>query len=156
MLYFYSFFNLAIPFSFGSRNDVSRKASKKTLADKFGKSLSSFKLSMSKAFYPHTSSTDNILHSNTIDVSSFRVPHPRDDRRSLDSNLLTDYLKTLQNQICILKGIIDKKENEIIHLTKTSDNERFKYEQENLELKHQIEQLKFENTQLKVLYQPDN
>jgi hypothetical protein len=112
---------------------------------------------MSKAFYPHLSSTENILHSNTIDVTSFRTTNNQcEGRRSLDSTLLTDYLKKLQNEICVLKGIIDKKENLIINLTKTSDEERLKYEKENLDLKQQIEQLQIENCQLKALYQPDN
>jgi hypothetical protein len=113
---------------------------------------------MSKAFYPHISSTENISNSNTIDISSLRMTtnNQHGARRSLDSTMLTDYLKTLQNEICILKGIIDKKENIIINLTKTSDEERLKYEKENLELKQQIEQLQFENSQLKARYQSDN
>jgi len=137
-----------------------RKTSKKTFADKFGKSLTNFKVSMSKAFYPHMSSMENLENSNTIDVASIQTTNnnnnQRLDRRSLDSNLLTDYLKTLQNEICVLKGIIDKKETIILNLTKTSDEERIRYEKENLELKQQIEQLQFENYQLKTVHQPDN
>jgi len=56
----------------------------------------------------------------------------------------------------ILKGIIGRKDNQINNLTKTSEDERLKYEKENLELKQQIEQLQFENSKLKTLYQPDN
>jgi len=115
---------------------------------------------MSKAFYPHMSSMENLENSNTIDVASIQTTNnnnnQRLDRRSLDSNLLTDYLKTLQNEICVLKGIIDKKETIILNLTKTTDEERIRYEKENLELKQQIEQLQFENCQLKTVHQPDN
>jgi hypothetical protein len=113
---------------------------------------------MSKAFYPHMTSMENLTNSNTIDVSSLRPTNNNQylDRRSLDSNLLTDYLKTLQNEICVLKGIIDKKETIILNLTKTTDEERIRYEKENLELKQQIEQLQFENCQLKTIHQPDN
>jgi hypothetical protein len=150
------FLRLAIPWQFGSKSNVcsssTRKTSKKTFADKVGKSISSFKLSMSKAFIPHLSSTDTISRSNTIDVSSFRSSRQPDQRRSVDLNLSNNYLKILHNEICVLKGIIDKKEA----IIKTSEEERLRYEKENFELKQQIEQLQIENSQLKSLYQADN
>lgn len=119
--------------------------------------MNHFKISMSKAFNPHLSSTENLLQSNTIDISSYgRTNHQHDTRRNFDTNILTDYLKTLQNEICVLKGIIDEKKTFISDLTKTSEEERSKYEKENVELRQQILQLQYENSQLKALYQPDN
>jgi hypothetical protein len=107
---------------------------------------------MSKAFIPHISSTDMTSHSNTIDGSSFRYSRQPEQRRSVDLTLSNNYLKVLHNEICVLKGIIDKKEA----IIKTSEEERLRYEKENFELKQQIEQLQIENSQLKSLYQADN
>lgn len=119
--------------------------------------MTNFKVSMSKAFNPHLCSSENLLQSNTIDTSSYRrAQNQRGNRPNSESSVLTDHLKHLQNEVCVLKGIIDKKETIITNLTKTSDDERLRYEKENLELKQQIEQLQYENCQLKALYKPDN
>ncbi len=108
---------------------------------------------MSKAFVPHVTTTDTTTtHSNTIDVSSFRSSFQPEQRRSVDLTLTNNYLKVLHNEICVLKGIIDKKDTVI----KTCEEERVRYEKENFELKQQIEQLQNENLQLKNLYQADN
>ena len=103
---------------------------------------------MSKAFIPHNSILETTPHGHTIDVSSVRP----DQRRSVDSNLTDSYLKILHDEICVLKGIIDKKEAIIIQLTKDSDEERLQYQQ----LQQQIEQLREENSQLKAFQQADN
>ncbi len=144
---------LGIPWQFSVKSNVSstRKTPKKTFADKVGKSISSFKLSMSKAFIPHISPTDMTLHSNTIDLSSFRSSRQPEQRRSVDLTLSNNYLKVLHNEICVLREIIDKKEA----IIKTLEEERPRYEKENFELKQQIEQLQIENSQLKSLYQAD-
>ncbi len=110
---------------------------------------------MSKAFHPHFSSTENILQSNTIDISSPLPVLQSVEPKTFDTNLLTECLKTLQNEIRILKELIDIKENRLKNVTKSSYEERMKYEKENLQLKQQIYQLQIENCQLKARYQSD-
>lgn len=107
---------------------------------------------MSKAFIPHGSTLEATSHGHTIDVSSVRP----EQRRSVDSNLTDSYLKILHDEICVLKGIIDKKEAMILQLTKDSDEERLQHRQENSHLQSQIEQLQRENSQLKAFQQADN
>lgn len=122
-----------IPIQIISTSNVSspaRKSSKKTFANKFGKSISSFKSSMTRAFNPQFTSTDNLQ----------------------SSNLLTDGLKVLHDEIRVLKQLVDRKEMLLNHVTKTSYEDRLKYEKENFELKQQIEQLIDENMQLKARY----
>ena len=148
-------FDLAISWQFGLKNNgvlSMGKNGKKSFADKVGKSISTFKTSMSKAFIPHMHSLDSDSHAHTIDMSSLRA----DQRRSVDANLNENYLKILQDEICVLKGIIDKKEITINQMRKSSDEERLQYLQENAQLKQQIEQLQWENSQLKAFYQADN
>ena len=110
---------------------------------------------MSKAFHPHFSSTENILQSNTIDISSPRPVLQSVEPKTFDSSLLSECLQTLQNEIRILKELIDIKENRLKNITKSSYEERMKYEKENLQLKQQIYQLQIENCQLKARYQSD-
>jgi hypothetical protein len=151
--------NLDIPSQLIFKSNASspaRKIPKKTFVNKFGKSISNFKSSMSKAFYPHFSSTENIQHAHTIDISSPRPMSQPVECKTSDSNMLTDCLKTLQNEIRILKELIDRKENMLMNITKTSSEERLKYEKENIQLKEQIYQLQIENGQLKARYQSDN
>ncbi|CAF4123854.1 unnamed protein product [Rotaria sp. Silwood2] len=130
-----------------------RKISKKNFANKVGKSLSNFKSNVSKAFNPHFSSTETIQYSNTMDASSHRTICQNDKRNTFDSNLLTDCLKSLQNENHILKELIDKKEASFMNLTKTSYEERLKYEREISQLKQTIDELRLENSQLKAHYQ---
>lgn len=124
------------------------KTGTKSFADKVGKSITTLKTSVSKAFIPHDSSSQ----AHTIDTSSLRA----DQHRTVDINTTENYLKVLQEEICVLKGIIGKKETMIIQLRKTSDEERLQYQQENSQLKQQIERLQWENSQLKAFYQADN
>lgn len=143
-------FSLALSWQFGLKSTSPGK--KKSFVDKVGKSITSFTTTMSKAFIPHTSILEATPHGHTIDVSSVRP----DQRRSVDSNLTDGYLKILHDEICVLKGIIDKKEAIIIQLNKDSDEERLQHRQKNRELQRQIEQLKQENSQLKAFHQADN
>ncbi|UJR16038.1 hypothetical protein I4U23_002952 [Adineta vaga] len=119
------------------------KTTKKSFANKFGKSLSSFKTSMTRAFNPQFTSTDNLQYTSTMNISS------------CPSNPLPDYFKTLHDEIRVLKQIIDRKEMLLNHVTKTFKEDRLKYERENLQLKQRIDQLQDENMQLKTLYQSD-
>ncbi|CAF3369435.1 unnamed protein product [Rotaria sp. Silwood1] len=127
-----------------------RKIPKRTFANKVGKSLSNFKFNVSKAFNPHCSSSETIQHLNTMNISSHRTTYQHDKRNIFDSSLLTDCLKSLQNENRILKELMDKKETAFINLTKTSYEERLKYEKEISQLKQTIEQLELENSQLKA------
>nr|ACF75482.1 rho GTPase activating protein [Adineta vaga] len=119
------------------------KTTKKSFANKFGKSLSSFKTSMNRAFNPQFTSTDNLQYTSTMNISS------------CPSNPLPDYFKTLHDEIRVLKQIIDRKEMLLNHVTKTFKEDRLKYERENLQLKQRIDQLQDENMQLKTLHQSD-
>jgi hypothetical protein len=140
-----------------SKTNVSshvRKPSKRNFANKFGKSFLNFKSTMSKAFHPAFSSTENMQYSNAINMSSQTI-NQHDSPKAFQSNFLTDCLKSLQDEIRILKELIDKKQNLLTTLTITSNEERRKYEEENMQLKQKIEQLQFENSQLKARYQSD-
>jgi len=79
----------------GNGSSTARKSSKKAFADKFGKSISNFKISMSKAFNPQVSSTENLNHANTIDISSSRPIHRRNEHPNLDSDSSADYIKKI-------------------------------------------------------------
>ncbi|CAF0873127.1 unnamed protein product [Adineta steineri] len=147
-----------IPSQILSKSNVSspiRKTSKKTFANKFGKSITNFKTSVSRAFHPHFSSSENIQYSSCINISSRTLNQTDQSSKSIQSNILNDCLKNLQDEIYILKDLIDKKDNLLNNLTKTSYEERLKYEKENIELKQIIEQLQYENEQLKARYQSD-
>ena len=93
-------------------------------------------------------------HSNITNISSQTI-NQHDSPKSIQSDFLNDCLKSLQDEIRVLKDLIDKKQNLINNLTKTSNEERLKYEEENILLKQKIEQLQFENSQLKARYQSD-
>ncbi|CAF0777321.1 unnamed protein product [Rotaria sordida] len=145
-----------IPSQILSANNVTssiRKIPKKTFANKLGKSLSNFKSNVSKALNPHISSNETIQHLNTIDITSSRTIYQHDKRNIFDTNLLNDCLKSLQNENHLLKELINKKDISFINLTKTSYEERLKYEREINQLKQIIEQLQMENLQLKARYQ---
>lgn len=128
------------------------KTPKKTLANRFGKSLSYFKSNMTKAFQPTYSSTETLQQSNAIEISSPRPVSQNCEYSILDPNLSTDCVKSLQNESRLLRDLIDKKETVLTNLTKTSYEERLKYEREISQLKQTVEQLQKENAQLKALF----
>jgi len=148
-------FRLALPWQFSSKSDASttlpRKGSKKTLADKFAKPFSNIKQSMSKAFIPPITSMENVCSSATLD-SSFRSPN----RRISELNFSNECNRMLESQISELKTTIDEKDSLIKSLRKTCDDDRRRYEKETRDLRQFIEQLQYENAQLKAIYQPDN
>jgi hypothetical protein len=121
--------------------------SKKGFVNKFGKSFSSLKSTMSKAIQSHISSNENV--SPPIDSSLSFPSSEQSDRHSLDyQTFQNNPLKKLQTDIDILKELLDKKEFLIIELTKTSRDERLKFEKEKLQLNQKIEQLQNENIKL--------
>jgi len=111
---------------------MEKSSSKKGFANKFGKSFSSLKSSMSKALQSHILPNEN--ESQTID--------------SLPSNQQQFESKALQNQIDLLKEVLEEKELLIIDLRKTSHEEQLKFEKEKFQFKQKIEQLQNENMQL--------
>ncbi|CAF3387500.1 unnamed protein product [Rotaria socialis] len=111
---------------------------------------------MTKAFHPSFSSIEAIEHSKTIGISSPLAVDPYETRHIFDSNVLTACLKSLQNENRLLKELIDEKETLLINLTKTSNEERLKYENENAQLKQTIKQLQIENSQFKARYQSNS
>ncbi|CAF1960351.1 unnamed protein product [Rotaria magnacalcarata] len=133
-----------------------RKTQKKTFVNKFGKSFSNFKSNMTKAFHPSFSSTEAIQHSNTIDISSPLAVYSYEKSNIFNSDVLTACLKSLQNENRLLKELIDEKETLLINLTKTSNEERLKYENENVQLKQAIKQLQIENSQFKARQQSNS
>lgn len=156
---FFCFSLTAIPWQFSSKSNTSstlpRKGSKKTFADKFAKPFTNIKHSMSKAFIPPITSSDNLYQSATLDAS-FRSMNRADIRRTSDFTALNDSYKLLENQVNDLKQLIEEKDSMIKNLKKTSDDDRRRYEKENNGLRQMIEQLQYENSQLKAIYQPDN
>ena len=121
-------------------------SSKKGFANIVGKSFSSLKSTMSKALQSHVSSNESDSHSIDSLTSSTNQPHVRNslDNQTLNSNPL----KKFQNEIDTLKELLDKKELLINELTKTSREERVKFEQEKFQLNQKIEQLQNENIKL--------
>ncbi len=113
--------------------------SRKAFANKFGKSLSSIKSSMSKALQSHGSSTDHESepHDSTSNYES--------DRRSIDS---THTLRKLLNDIDILHELLNKKDLLITELTKTAREERLHFENVKAQLNEKIQQLQNENHRL--------
>ncbi|CAF4021069.1 unnamed protein product [Rotaria magnacalcarata] len=111
---------------------------------------------MTKAFHPSFSSTEAIQHSNTIDISSPLAVYPYEKSNIFNSDVLTACLKSLQNENRLLKELIDEKETLLINLTKTSNEERLKYENENVQLKQAIKQLQIENSQFKARQQSNS
>lgn len=109
--------------------------SKKGLANKFGKSFSSFKSSMSKAIQSHKSSNESESHMNEMFSSS----------QSNDAQLI---IKQLQNEIVRLKELVEDRDLLINDLKKSSHDERNKFERERLQLNQKVEQLQQENIQL--------
>ncbi|CAF1260883.1 unnamed protein product [Rotaria sordida] len=125
---------------------MEKASSKKSLANKFGKSISNLKSTMSKALQPHISSNEN--ESQIIDSSSYQL-NQQIQNKSLDNQLSNNLLKKLQNDIDILKELLDKKELLIIDLTKKSRDEYLKFDEEKIQLNQKIEQLQNENIKLK-------
>ncbi|CAF0914469.1 unnamed protein product [Rotaria sp. Silwood1] len=125
---------------------MEKAPSKKSLANKFGKSLSNLKLTMSKALQPHISLNDN--ESQIID-SSTSSANQQIRKKSLDNQLSNNLVKRLQNDIDILKELLDKKELLINELTEKSCEEHLKFDEEKFQLNQKIEQLQYENMQLK-------
>ncbi len=111
---------------------MQKSPSRKGFANKFGKSFSSLKSSMSKALQSHILPNEN--ESQTID--------------SLPSNQQQFESKALQNHIDLLKELLEEKELLIIDLRKTSHEEQLKFEKEKFQFKQKIEQLQNENMQL--------
>ncbi|CAF0894438.1 unnamed protein product [Adineta ricciae] len=108
---------------------------KKGLANKFGKSFSSFKSSMSKAMQSHKSSNETESQMNEIFSSS----------QSNDAQMI---IKQLQNEIVRLKELVEDRDLMINDLKKSSHDERNKFEKERLKLNQKVEQLQQENIQL--------
>jgi cell shape-determining protein MreC len=101
---------------------------------------------MSKALQSHISPNENDSHSIDSPTLSNYQQH---DRHSLDNQTFnSNPLKKFQNDIDVLKELLDKKELLIIELTKTSREERLKFEQEKFQLNQKIEQLQNENIKL--------
>nr|ACD37555.1 Rho GTPase activating protein [Adineta vaga] len=109
--------------------------SKKGLTNKFGKSFSSFKSSMSKAIQSHILPNENESYSNDY-ISS---------NQSIDSQ---SSIKQLQNEIVLLKELLEEKDLLIHELRKTSTEERKKFDKEKFQLNQKILQLQSENNQL--------
>ena len=72
-----------------SCSSVHKTIAKKSFANKFGKSLSNFKSSVSKAFHPHSSSIENLAQTPTIVTSmsqaTITVCNPSNQRRRSDT-----------------------------------------------------------------------
>jgi hypothetical protein len=118
---------------------IEKYPTRKAFANKFGKSLSSIKSSMSKALQSHPSSTDHEFHTNDSTVN-FEY-----ERNSIDS---INALKKLQNDIDLLHELLNKKDLLIMELSKTSRDERVQFEQIKFQLNEKIQQLQNENLRL--------
>ncbi|CAF2227618.1 unnamed protein product [Rotaria magnacalcarata] len=115
---------------------------RKGFANKFGKSLSSLKSSMSKALQSNTSSNKNEFQ--TIDSSPL-PSNQQIQRKSFDFQSS----KQLQNDVDILKELLNKKESLLMELTKRYREECLKFDEEKFQLNQIIQQYKNENIQLK-------
>ena len=113
--------------------------SRKAFANKFGKSLSSIKSSMSKALQSHASSVEH--ESQGQDSTS----NCESDRRSIDS---TNTLRKLLSDIDLLHELLSKKDLLITELTKTAREERLHFEHVKAQLNEKIQQLQNENHRL--------
>jgi len=115
---------------------------RRSFANKFGKSLYSIKSSMSKALQSHASS--NGPESQIIDSST----NQEFERKSIDYQIPNNSLRKLQNDIDILQELLNKKDLLIIELTNNSREERLQFEKEKFQLNQKIEQLQKENLKL--------
>ncbi|CAF1173126.1 unnamed protein product [Adineta steineri] len=119
---------------------------KRGLANKFGKSFFSLKSTMSKALQSSHTSSSNENESQTIDSpSSTSQSESKTFEYQLSNN---SSLKQLQNDVDILKELLEQKELTIIELRKNSYEERLQFDHEKLELNQKIEQLQHQNIQL--------
>ena len=116
---------------------------RKSFANKFGKSLNSWKSSMSKALQSHGSSNEQESH--VINTAS-NIEY---ERKSIDSQSSTNSLKKLQKDIDILQELLEKKDLLILELTNHSRDERLQFDKMKWQLNEKIEQLENENIRLK-------
>lgn len=117
---------------------LERKPSRKGLANKLGKSISSLKLSMSKALQNHMTSSDN----DSLPPNS-----------SPDQNLQRTYsdahsVKKLTD-IDKLNALLDRKELLIAEMTRNYHERCLQFDAEKSQLNKIIEELRNENMQLK-------
>lgn len=115
---------------------------RKTFANKFGKSFYNLKSSMSKALQSHGSSNE---HESQANQSANNVAY---QRKSMDSQLTSNPLKKLQNDIDILQELLEKKDLLILELTNNSREERLQFDKIKWQLNQKIEQLQDENARL--------
>ncbi|CAF1117700.1 unnamed protein product [Adineta steineri] len=119
---------------------------KRGLANKFNKSFFSFKSTMSKALQTSHTSSSNENESQTIDSPSSTS---QSESKTFDYQLSNNSsLKQLQNDVDILKELLEQKELTILELRKNSYEERLQFDHEKLELNQKIEQLQNQNIQL--------
>jgi predicted RNase H-like nuclease (RuvC/YqgF family) len=115
---------------------------RRSLANKFGKSLYSLKSSMSKALQSHVPS--NGYESQIVDSSL----NQEFERKPMDYQISTNSLKRLQNDIDILQELLERKDLLIIELKNNFREDRLQFEKEKNQLNQKIEQLQNENLKL--------
>lgn len=125
-------------------SSVQKVQTKKTLANKFGKSLSNFKSTVSKAF--HSSGESNFdIHSNDNEGSTF------DAFAIICLSFFFFFAdpKRMENEVEAMKDLIHQKDLILAELNKSSEVQRLTYEEEKSHLNELIERLEKENSQLK-------
>lgn len=128
---------------------MEKHSSKKSFANRLSKPFSSLKFSVPKSLQSHSS---------TQESSSAMTNHPSNvpfsskssvSKKSIDSSPLTSSSKKLQTDLDYLRDQLNQKELLIVELTRTSVEERVKFERDTRQLHHVIEQLQEENRRLK-------
>lgn len=125
-----------------SVNKMEKYPKGKNFANKFGKSFYSLKSSMSKALQSHGSS--NNTESQIIDLTN----NQEFERKPLDTSRSNNSLKRLQNDIDILKKLLNQKDLLLMELTNNSREDRLQFDKEKFQLNQKIEQLQNENFKL--------
>ena len=118
---------------------VEKYASRKGFANKFGKSLSSIKSSMSKALQSHALPSDHESHVPDSTANSDPESKPSGSANALRQSL---------SDVEILRELLIKKDLLIAELTKTSREERVQFEEVKCQLYGRIQELEGENLRL--------
>jgi len=125
-----------------SNHRIEKFPTRRSLANKFGKSLYSLKSSMSKALQSHVPSNNS--ESQIVDSSL----NQEFERKPADYQISTNSLKRLQNDIDILQELLERKDLLIIELKTNFREDRLQFEKEKFQLNQKIEQLQTENIKL--------
>jgi septal ring factor EnvC (AmiA/AmiB activator) len=131
------------------KRKIDKYTTKKTFADRLSKPFTNLKFAMPKAFQTHT------IADTTVPTAS-SIPMPLttskiiNDKKTNDTHDSIGSLRKLQNDIEYFKELLNRKEQHIQELTRTTNEERIKFEKDMQKLHRYIEHLTDENLQLKT------